>query len=320
MPMFRKVLCATDFSEAADVAIRAADREARLHRARLVILHAAPSTFPGALMFPHEVERSLVERERLASELIDLVLERVGALTGRTADEMEIVIEDGPADVAIVKRGEELGADLTVIGSVGASGLRRLFLGGVASRVVRYAHGSVLVARPGPDSGRLLLATDFSGPSGPAAEAAADEARRRGAHLTVAHSLEVIAPDVGFREPMPLPPSVLPIASIDELRSAARQQLELALAAASVPGDVAVTVGPPGRSIVRLAEQVRAELVVVGTAGRTGIDRILLGSVAEAVVRDAPCSVLVVRPAAAARRARRRRVRGKAASPRAHQH
>jgi nucleotide-binding universal stress UspA family protein len=46
---------------------------------------------------------------------------------------------------------------------------------------------------------------------------------------------------------------------------------------------------------VEAAAKLDAELIVVGTAGRTGLDRFMLGSVAEAVVRTAPCSVLVVR-------------------------
>jgi nucleotide-binding universal stress UspA family protein len=53
--------------------------------------------------------------------------------------------------------------------------------------------------------------------------------------------------------------------------------------------------GPPRSAIPAIAEQMPAELVVPGTRGRTGLERLLLGSVCEPVVRHAPCSVLAVR-------------------------
>ncbi|HTM46959.1 MAG TPA: universal stress protein [Polyangiaceae bacterium] len=60
--------------------------------------------------------------------------------------------------------------------------------------------------------------------------------------------------------------------------------------------NVYLSIGNPAEQIVRLAQTVDAELVVVGTHGRTGFARLVLGSVAEAVVRNAPCAVLVIRP------------------------
>ena len=56
-----------------------------------------------------------------------------------------------------------------------------------------------------------------------------------------------------------------------------------------------MTDGHPATDIPRLAEELKADLVVVATSGRTGISRVMLGSVAEAIVRASPCSVLVVR-------------------------
>jgi nucleotide-binding universal stress UspA family protein len=56
--------------------------------------------------------------------------------------------------------------------------------------------------------------------------------------------------------------------------------------------------GVPAEAIVAQAQQIRADLVVVGTHGRKGLDRLILGSVAESVVRGAHCSVLTVKPRA----------------------
>jgi len=57
-----------------------------------------------------------------------------------------------------------------------------------------------------------------------------------------------------------------------------------------------VKVGAPWQEIVRLAADEHADMIVMGTQGRSGLDRLLLGSVAERVVRHAPCPVLTVRP------------------------
>jgi nucleotide-binding universal stress UspA family protein len=62
-----------------------------------------------------------------------------------------------------------------------------------------------------------------------------------------------------------------------------------------VPGEILVTTGSAGTALIDVAKERKADLVVVGTIGRTGLRRALLGSVAETVARGAPCSVLVVR-------------------------
>jgi nucleotide-binding universal stress UspA family protein len=86
------------------------------------------------------------------------------------------------------------------------------------------------------------------------------------------------------------------------MRSAARKRLAETMTALGLTGEIEVTIGPPSDAIVKVAEEKGADLVVIGTSGRSGIDRLLLGSVAKAVIRHAPCSVLVARPAAQARR------------------
>jgi len=63
----------------------------------------------------------------------------------------------------------------------------------------------------------------------------------------------------------------------------------------SVPFTHRLTMGDPAGEIVRIAEDEGAEMIVLGTHGRTGVTRLLMGSVAEAVVRRAPCPVLVYR-------------------------
>ena len=118
---------------------------------------------------------------------------------------------------------------------------------------------------------RILVATDFSELSGAAVKAAADLARQAGGRLTVLHVM------------MPGEASVTDalIAIADELRN-------------GVDVETALALGDPAEEIVRHARRHEVDLVVLGTHGRTGVTRALLGSVAERVVRTSCCPVLTV--------------------------
>lgn len=300
MAAFTTVLCATDLSEGADEAIRAAGRSARLHDASLVLVHALPHL--GTPMTPDHVEQELFDREALAAELGDKLAERVERLTGLAGDQVAVRIEDGPTDAAVLRTAAEIVAELVVIGASGASGVRRLFLGSNAVTVVRSAPTSVLVAREERAGGPVVVSTDFSEAAEPAVRMAFDEARLRRATLVLHHSVEVLSPEVDLAVPG-VTPSAVPFEAtpVEEMRAAARRRLG-ALAGSlkqdagpQLPVEIAVDVGPPAPVIVALAERIGADLVVVGTDDRKGIDRLLLGSVAEVVVREAPCSVLVSR-------------------------
>jgi nucleotide-binding universal stress UspA family protein len=131
---------------------------------------------------------------------------------------------------------------------------------------------------------------------------AADEAVRRCAGITVLHSIELVTPDLAIGEPAAIPPIAFGAYPIAEMRAAAHKRLAATLVHLGISGDIAVTEGPPSDAIVRLAAEQGVDLIVIGTSGRRGIDRLLLGSVALRVVREAPCSVLVARPPVQPRR------------------
>jgi nucleotide-binding universal stress UspA family protein len=144
------------------------------------------------------------------------------------------------------------------------------------------------------ERGPVMLATDLSPASRPAFRAALDWARRSHAVLDVVH---VYVPPSPFGVPggpgMP---------SWEELetraRTGARKRLAALSAAAARAGVRArahLADGAPEREVARLARRRRAELVVIGTHGRTGLSRAFMGSVAERIVRSAACPVLTVR-------------------------
>lgn len=139
---------------------------------------------------------------------------------------------------------------------------------------------------------KICCAVDFSEPSRKAMREAAELARRLGAELVIVHSFvppPVVATDM--------------LVSTRDLGGLVAEELEQTLAAwrseaaaiAGAPVTSAVLAGEPEKEIVRYARDHPVDLLVLATHGRSGLKRLVLGSVADAVTRRAPCPVLVVR-------------------------
>jgi nucleotide-binding universal stress UspA family protein len=124
----------------------------------------------------------------------------------------------------------------------------------------------------------ILLATDLSAASETATQVAADLARQLGARLHILHVTDLEEVAVGW-------------VALDDLGARLRGDSPISLMKA-------VEVGEPAARITDYAGRYGIDLIVMGTHGRTGILRLARGSVAEAVVRSAPCQVLTVRPGA----------------------
>lgn len=286
-----RILVATDLSEAATEAVQQAHAYAQWTNGRLGVCHVVPQLAAASVLFPQEHGPGALSVLELRERLTQIVGDNIARLTGRGPAEFDVFIEEGSTYAEIVRRAEAWESDVIVVGSRGATGLARLLLGSVADKVVRYAPCPVLVARPSPATGCVLAATDLSDPSLPALAAGAREARLRGASLKVLHVVEIS--DVGSMFGMPI--AVPQPGGFVEAQAALRKQLEDAMAKVGATGEIILGDGPPATAIVRASEEHAAGLVVVGTHGRTGLPRMLIGSVAETVVKSAPCSVLVVR-------------------------
>jgi nucleotide-binding universal stress UspA family protein len=288
------VFVATDLSSHADEALRQGHLRAEARGAQLVVCHVVPAQVGVNMLFPQrsasqsEAQLSLVQRAEA------LVVERTTAVTGRDPEQFAVVVRDGTAYSTIIEQAEQASAELIVIGHRGGAGLARMLLGSVAERVVRYAHCAVLIARTSGPTRHIVVATDLSDPSLPALAAAAAESLRAGCPVTALHCIEspvsVAGPEHGMAMAATLPREVL-----DEVRRHAQKGLADAVAQVGLTGDQRILEGSPVVDIIETAKTLDADLVVIGTRGRTGLSRVVLGSVAEAVVRDAPCSVLAVR-------------------------
>jgi len=134
----------------------------------------------------------------------------------------------------------------------------------------------------------ILHPTDFSEAAGEALQLARALARDHRAKIR----LVAVAP--------PPPASLdMPIASnpmVEQLDESRRELMKLVVAITDVPVEFEVRQGSPGHEVVQAADASRADLIVMGTHGRTGFTRLVMGSVAEHVLRHARCPVLVVKP------------------------
>lgn len=141
---------------------------------------------------------------------------------------------------------------------------------------------------------RILLPTDFSEYSAAARKYACAFADQFQAELHLLHVIQDLAPLV----PEPGAALAPPIDYLRELEQNAQAMLGRALDAEWAVGKKITRVvrqGPPFLEIIRYAREANIDLIVLGTHGRTGLAHVLMGSVAEKVVRKAPCPVLSVR-------------------------
>lgn len=142
---------------------------------------------------------------------------------------------------------------------------------------------------------RILAPSDFSDHSLPPVRYAAELADKFGAELVLLHVVQDLA--------LVLPDAVMPTAvaspDIGAMVDAAKDGLAALVDKLGLAGRnprTEVRVGSPAAEVVAAAADLKADLLCIGTHGRTGLSHLLMGSVAESIVRHAPCPVLTVRP------------------------
>jgi universal stress protein A len=168
--------------------------------------------------------------------------------------------------------------------------LARIFRPSVPTALLRGASCPILVARYSPPTGRILAATNLGDPSHPVLRAAAAEVQRSGGQVVAVHC---VAP-VPVMPVMDVPES-LPVSS-EDLASSAHAELENAVRSAGLDSPtLRVEMGSPAPTVLALAKELAVDLIIVGTHGRSGPARVLMGSVAEEILREAPCNVMAVR-------------------------
>jgi nucleotide-binding universal stress UspA family protein len=281
-----RVLFPTDGSECAE--------QARHHAFYLA------DRFEAALHVIH-----VEEREPELSDVIDVceadVLADLHAPMGDTVVAESRVRERTVAHPSVVdgilSYAAEHDTTLTVLGTHGRSGIRRLVLGSVAEEVVRRASHPIMTVGRGAtppkemEGGHLLVPIDFSDQQPRLLAHARELARAYGMTLTLLHVVEMESlPDVYGAYADPPEPGVLADRTETVLDERAQRLREHGV-------DVRVEVrdGYAAPETLDAAEKMDADLLAIATHGRSGIERMLMGSVAETVIRRAPCPVFVVK-------------------------
>jgi nucleotide-binding universal stress UspA family protein len=289
MMNIRSILFPTDFSECAEHAFQQAAYLADQYGAALHVLHVRETRKPDLVPRIQLSEEEILEQ--LQGSIQDAPLLRDEPHVRLIRSEVRRV----SASVGILEYADEHRIDLIVMGTHGRHGVSRLLVGSVAEEVVRLATCPVLTVRHDQCEPRnviqnILVPIDFSERSEQALWFAADLARSYRAELALLHVVEEVAlPGVYGLDPVPVhTPDVIERAqsSLDALI----QQLPEA-----VPATANVLPGHAARDILDYAGRKDVDLIVIATHGRTGIEHLLLGSVAEKVVRLAPCPVCTMR-------------------------
>ena len=243
-----------------------------------------------------DAEEFIKNEDELAEKLVASARERIekqGILaTGQ-------VLRGYPA-TEIVDCAAESGADLVMVGSHGRSGIARMILGSTARTVVRTAPCSVEIVRATgrqPDGKmRIILATDGSDYSSAAALSLASRPWPDGTEVKV---LSIMDPEIPAIDPWYSAGQVLERIREDNTRHAEKITAETAeiLSGKGISVSKLVVSGIPKWRIVDEARDWESNLIVMGSHGRRGITRLLLGSVSESVAMHAHCSVEVTRKA-----------------------
>jgi len=289
----KTILVPTDFSEHADKAVETAGILAKPLGAQIHLLHVihvpVQAVTPEMAVLPVAFWQDLRKyAERKTSE----VQKKVESQGVRCTTE---IVEDVPG-FAITAAAKRANADLIVMGSRGLTGLKHAVLGSVAERTVRTSPCPVLtVKEEGGAALRLrtiLVPMDFSASAHRALELAKELAKSAGpAHLILLHAYYV---------PVELEQYLIqrgdPV--LERLSASVTKDLEKILTdlqTAGISSEYITNHGAPERLIVELAKSKHVDLIAMGTHGRRGLSHLLLGSVAERVVRTAECPVLTVR-------------------------
>lgn len=289
----RTILVATDFSKPAKLVIPYAFKLARVLNLRLIILHVVKAP-PGFEQWSPGARRSLQSLKTKALLELGRIV-RLADENGLMADHRLLV---GIPEDSILAVARNPDVALIAMGTHGKTGWDRLRLGSVAESTLRRAPCPVLTVRASTAAhipvnpyrlnvSRLLVATDFSASSKAAFRAAAVLAKQLNARVALVHAAE--ASDSFQSEPL----------RVDELsrrRYAGRlQKIISASRADEVITDKVVVTGNPVEVILDQAKHLKTDLLIIGTHGRLGMKRLMLGSVAEAVIRRAACPVFIVK-------------------------
>ena len=273
------IVLATDLAPRTDRAQDRAVTLARAWRATLTFVHA----IDVAEIPTDDAKGSAAEIiRRRAHRWLQAESRNTGAVTPK------LVIEEGDAAAVILETARMEAADLIVTGAAGLGPLGQLLLGSTTAKLVAQARAPVLVVKKRgiPPYARVIVGSDLSDASVAALETAL--ALFQPSQITLYHAF-----DMPYRGLIADPKAYEANAratALNEARAFASQHFGTAADSLNIE----VGFGDAAPCIAECATRAEADLVLAGTHGRTGLIRVLLGSVALALMNDVPCDVMIV--------------------------
>jgi nucleotide-binding universal stress UspA family protein len=285
MGKYKKILVAVDSSESSKNALHQAFKLANEEKCWITVTSVVP---------PYEGEIEILGVKDIRAALrkpCEDALDEVQKIAKTERMLVKTVCQEGEVYERIVDLADAENCDVIVMGRRGLRRIERTLIGSVTARVIGHTQRDVLVVPNGTTVGwkTIVLATDGSKYSAAAAERAIAFAKSYGGELKVLSVVDV--PSEFYAD--------APQAVEDLVRKAkgfvadVKKQAE----AAGVSAETFVVEAEAYQAVNNLAQEQKANMIVLGSHGRTGLRRLLMGSVTEAVIGHASCPVLIVKSA-----------------------
>lgn len=292
------ILLATDFLQPSRRAFAYALKLAAARHAHLLIVHVLKTALNG-----EPPVRTVSRRLNAMKTAALLELGRMARMAQEKGVAAHPCLLYGSPIASILEKAQDVRAELIAMGTHGRTGWDRLQLGSTAEAVLRGARCPVMTVRgaiagdPKPSAvgaiNRMMVATDFSSHAAQAVAFAVPLALALKARVLLVHAQVPSAHGTAGRTNVPGAPGM----SNGSRRSPQRllERLLSSLKGKGIPADALCETGDPVAVILGEARRWKTDLIVVGTHSRRGLPRLILGSVAEQLVRRAGCPVLVVK-------------------------
>ena len=300
MSEYRNILLPTDFSPCANAALHQAVTIAERFQGTVTMLHVVAVHESDPSKIKALTADSTISYDKIITTAEEMLHTKEGMIETPVLIEKVLLRGISPTS-EILSYAAEHNPDLIVMGTHGRTGIRRLIMGSVAEKIIRLSVSPVMTVRCGsdgkpqgyPNYRSILLPVDFSKASTNALWTASEIARKYGSKLTLLHVTE--APEFrGYLEIDDLDEEELSSSQIEEAEN------RLADLHSKAPLDgievyTRVIFGRPGRKIVEFAHEEDIDLIVIPSHGKSGFEKLLMGSNVNKVVHRADCPVLVLR-------------------------
>jgi nucleotide-binding universal stress UspA family protein len=301
-PRIQNILVPIDFSKLSIQAIETAKRLAERFAASIHLAHVRQFDYPAGFSAPAPpfAPFPLMTYEQDGEKRIVKELKMLARESGISSGVCHVLGGAPPFD-EVCRVAEKIHADLVVMPTHGRTGLKHVFLGSTAERIVQHSPCPVLVTRGRAFQSknglrfrinRILVPVDFSNRSQEGLRYAIGFANEFGAKIVLLHAtyLGYIYSSEGM--------ALYDVRGLQEAaRESAQRQMRKLVRSVNfgrAKFETVFTNGSPALDICAFAKDHNIDLIITSTHGFTGLTHVLMGSVAEQVVRRAPCSVLVV--------------------------